>query len=144
MNFDSEGLIISIIILILLMLICHISNFIYDITKKNKFENLPISMLNNPLATQYNAINYDNQCSKLAPCNQLNEAALPCTIISECSKKNKLSVPTKPPFQLSDSEWAVVYRDAYNSAGRELLFRSLNEISESTKTTSATTTTTQA
>ena len=134
MNFKSEGLFITVIILISLLIICHISNFMYEIYNKNKFANLPLSISSNPIATKYNTIYYDNQCTP-SPCNQQNEAAIPCSIISSCSK-NPTPTPTqtKLPYKLSDSEMAVVYRDAYNSAGRELLRRALNEISTPTAT----------
>ena len=138
MDFKYQGLFVSIIILICLLIVCHTSNFLY--TKKyknnknlNSFLNVPVSIptkpLAKPLATQYNKIIYENQ-NDMSVCNQINEAQIPCKIISDCSNKNKESIEAKPtqtlPYELSESEIAVLYRDMYASAGREVLSRGLN------------------
>jgi hypothetical protein len=62
LDFNSQGLLISIIILILLILICHISNYLYTKhkkpSKKNNFMNLNLSIPNTPIPTQFNQIYY--------------------------------------------------------------------------------------
>ena len=137
MNFQSKGVFVSIIILIALLLICHISNFLYPKNSKynkniNSFSNLALSIPDTPVDTQYNQINFNKQNDPLV-CKNVNEAEIPCNVISDCSTKNK--VPTTTPYQLSESEWAVVYKDAYQNAGREVLMRALSEINTGTVTT---------
>ena len=141
MNFNSQGLIISIIILISMMLICHTVNFLYPKNinyninhnnynkpkphnkNQNSFSNLLLAIPNNTLPNEYNKIYYDyDNKNKQSECNLKKEAEIPCKVVSSC---NSTSTPTK--YQLSDSELAVVYRDAYASAGREVLLRTLNE-----------------
>jgi len=136
MNFKSQGLFISILILICMILICHISNYLYkknhqnnhqknNIIQNNKNSNSFANMtldIPKTIPTQYNKIYYDyNDKNKIEECKLKNEAEIPCNIISSCS------TPTATQYQLSDSEMAVIYRDAYASAGRELLLRTLNE-----------------
>ena len=148
MNFKSKGVIISILILICLLLVCHISNFIYPkksnynskhISKPNKnlnsFANLSLSIPKTPLNTEYNKITYDksNDIYEQSLCNNINEAEIPCSIISACSASN--TVPMTTPYELSESEWAVVYKNIYESAGLEVLSRELDEISPTPTTT---------
>ena len=140
MNFKSQGLFISIIILISMMLICHIVNFLYPKNinynlqhnlqhnlkhnkNQNSFSNLVLSIPNNTVPVEYNKIyyDYDNKTQK-SECRLKKEAEIPCNVVSSCASD---STPTQ--YQLSDSEMAVVYRDAYASAGREILLRTLNE-----------------
>lgn len=142
MNFNSQGLIISIIILISMMLICHTVNFLYPKNinynmhhnnhnkpkphnkNQNSFSNLLLAIPNNTLPNEYNKIYYDyDNKNKQSECNLKKEAEIPCKVVSSC---NSTPTPTQK-YQLSDSELAVVYRDAYASAGREVLLRTLNE-----------------
>ena len=131
MNFKSKGLFIAILILIAMLLVCHISNYIYSkhYKKQNSFSNLPLSMSNLPLATQYNQITYDKPIDP-SLCKNVNEAEIPCSIISSCSSKN--NVPITTPYELSESEWAVVYKAAYETAGMEVLSRAIAEKKPST------------
>ena len=135
MNFKSKGLFISIIILISMMLICHTVNFLYPRNKNsNSFSNLPLSIPNNTVPIEYNTIYYDysNTDQKLN-CKMKNEAEIPCKIVSKCTIPNPIvtptisASPTTTKFELSESEIAMIYRDAYFNAGRELLLRTLNE-----------------
>jgi hypothetical protein len=129
MNFKSNGVLISILILICLLLVCHVSNFIYPKKSKpnknlNSFSNLALSIPNTPVDTQYNLITYDRPNGSTV-CNNVNEAEIPCSIISECAAaSNAMTIPE--PYELSESEWAVIYKTAYQSAGLEVLLRSLN------------------
>ena len=134
MNFKSNGVLISILILICLLLVCHVSNFIYPKKSKpnknlNSFSNLALSIPNTPVDTQYNLITYDRPNGS-SVCKNVNEAEIPCSIISECSAAaaaaNAMSIPE--PYELSESEWAVIYKTAYQSAGLEVLLRSLDSI----------------
>ena len=151
MNFNSQGLLISIIILIILMLICHISNYLYD---KSKFldvmqnnslptKSLPTKSLpTKSLPTQYNKIYYDNQLgygnkdnkgnkgnnniydlSSKVSCSKLNQAEVPCNVVASCMNP---TIPITTQYQLSDSELAVLYKSMYEEAGRELLLRALS------------------
>ena len=126
MNFKSQGLFISILILIFMILICHTVNFLYP-NKHNKNSNSFANMIleiPKTFPTEYNKIYYDyNDKNKKEECKLKNEAEIPCNIMSSCSTPTP--IPTK--YQLSDSEMAMIYRDAYASAGRELLIRTLNE-----------------
>jgi len=127
MNLNSSGVYASIIILISLILICHTVNFLYPNTLKyknrNDFYNMNLSIPTNPALIEYNKITYENenqsnQISQLS-CNAIKEAEIPCKVVQPC----KAVKPTE--YQLSDSEMAVIYRDAYASAGREVLLRTL-------------------
>jgi len=71
-----------------------------------------------PLPTQYNLITYDNNLGKI-PCD--SQAQIPCNILQQC--KNQ---PNK--YELSDSELALLYKEAYEMAGEEVLLRTLNEM----------------
>ena len=133
MKFKSKGLLISIIILISMMLICHTVNFLYPRNKNsNSFSNLPLFIPNNTLPIEYNNIYYDysNTDQKLN-CKMKNEAEIPCKIITKCTipivTPTISALPTTTKYQLSESEIAMIYRDAYFDAGRELLLRTLNE-----------------
>jgi uncharacterized membrane protein len=135
MNFKSKGLFISITILISMMLICHTVNFLYPKNKNsNSFSNLPLSIPNNTLPIEYNNIYYDysNKDQKLN-CKMKNEAEIPCKIVTKCTIPKPIvtptisASPTTTKYQLSESEMAMLYRDAYFNAGRELLLRTLNE-----------------
>jgi hypothetical protein len=138
MNFKSKGLFISIIILILMMIICHTTNFIYPKNKNsNSFSNLELSIPNNTVPVEYNKIYYDYNKSDQSQCKLKKEAEIPCKIVSKCTVANSVnsanssiptSIPTTTKYQLSESEMAIIYRDAYFASGRELLMRTLNDI----------------
>ena len=145
MNFKSKGLFIAILILISMLAICHITNYIYSKHNKNKnknknsFSNLSLSISKTPVNTQYNQITYDKPIDP-SICKNINEAEIPCSIISSCSSSNKNTVPTTTPYELSESEWAVVYKSAYEAAGMEVLSRTLDEKNPKTTKSNPTTT----
>ena len=127
---NNTGLFIAICILISLLLVCHTMNFIYpriSNSNRNSFINITKPK---PIPTQYNVISYDNNMGKI-PCD--SQAQIPCNVQQQCKK------PTQ--YQYSDSEMAILYKEAYEQAGAELLYRTLNEINNTTTTTPPTTTT---
>ena len=149
MNFKSQGLIISIIILIALMLICHTVNYLYpsDSNYKinninsinnynnmlNSFSNLPLSTPKKTISSEYIKLYYEkqngqNNNSDKSICSQKNEAAIPCNAVSTCS------LPKPTEYQLSNNDIGLIYSDAYKNAGRELLLRTLKEPKATIKT----------
>lgn len=123
---NDNTLLLAISILIGLLLICHVSNFIYSRNKntkntkniqntQNKFINLSIPT--NPIPTQYNDIYYYGNPNQV-PCKMQGEAQIPCIVRQKCNKSNEES-------QLSDSEIALLYKFAYEEAGKEILRREL-------------------
>lgn len=120
---NSQGLIISILILISLMLICHISNYLYNknLKEKNNFSNLTLSIPTTTKPIDYNKIYYEPKgiTSNLSCSQAQQQANIPCDIVSSSCT----SVPTYG--QLSDSELAVLYKVAYEESGREVLKRAL-------------------
>jgi len=116
MKLDSTNVCVAVIILICLLLLCHTANFLYP---KNSFENLPLSIQGKPEALKYNKIVYGNQnCSD---CNLVGQAEIPCKIIQSCLQ------PAEEEYQLSESELAVIYKVAYEQAGNEVLYRTLQK-----------------
>ena len=113
MAYNNTGLLVAICILIGMILVCHTMNFLYP-RKSNNFGNVP-------LPTQYNIISYDNQLGKM-PCD--SQAQLPCNILQQ--QQTQCSSPAK--YQLSDSEIALLYKEAYERAGEEVLIRTLQEM----------------
>ena len=153
MKLNYDGVTISILILITMILICHTMNYLYP---KNKFANIP-------QATNYNEIYYSNKNSKL--CSNintglsnddslLNQAEIPYDIITSCSNENSgvgtaggtggtsitagsiISGGTSGSEfsstyldSLSESELAVLYKVVYEDTAREIITRSLKDIS---------------
>jgi hypothetical protein len=136
MNFKSKGLLVSIVILISMMLMCHIANYLYSKNKNlNSFSNLALSTPNNTLPIEYNKIYYDySGKNKKLDCKVKKEAEIPCNIVAACPIPTPKPTPTPTPsqiptttrYQLSDSEMALLYRNTYQDAGRVLLLRTLN------------------
>lgn len=174
MKLNSDGVTISILILITMILICHTMNYLYP---KNKFANIP-------QATNYNEIYYSNKNSKL--CSNINtglsnadslsnQAEIPYDIITSCSNEGSgigTSITTGTSItggtaitsgtaitggtaisggtaitagnvisgggsdsiniylnSLSESELAVLYKVVYEDTAREIITRSLRDIS---------------
>lgn len=163
MKLNSDGVTISILILITMILICHTMNYLYP---KNKFTNIPQT-------TNYNEIYYSNKNTKLCSnintggdisSNMLSQANVPYDVISTCSDNicsgcNGVATATtfanatsntsattattatvsaggddikKYLATLSDSELAVLYKVAYESTEREIITRTLNDLSPKT------------
>ena len=122
LNFKSNGLLISIIILIALILICHISNYLDNkhIKSKNDFYNINLAIPTGNIPTQYNQIQYENK-GKLS-CN-LRQAEVPCNKVNI----NACNSPSTTKYQLSDDEMNAVYEFIYENAGLQVLQRTLKE-----------------
>ncbi len=121
MKFNSSGIFVAMLILIIMLLICHTMNFLYPINainsttlSKSYFNN----MVSRVLPTQYNVITYNKQ-SLQKPCE--SHAQLPCKIINE-----NCSTPTQQNT-LSDIELILLYKEAYQLAGQEVLSRTLKK-----------------
>ena len=89
---NSQGLIISILILISLMLICHISNYLYNknLKEKNNFSNLTLSIPTTTKPIDYNKIYYEPKgiTSNLSCSQAQQQANIPCDIVSSSSVLN--------------------------------------------------------
>ncbi len=125
MKFNSSGIFVAMLILIIMLLICHTMNFLYPINAINSTINsttLSKSYFNNMgsrvLPTQYNVITYNKQTLQ-KPCE--SHAQLPCKIINE-----NCSTPTQQNT-LSDIELILLYKEAYQLAGQEVLSRTLKK-----------------
>ena len=131
MKLNSNGVFISILILILMIVTCHTMNYLYPRDTKNTINNrkkmntvkINKQSLNNffnipnniPQNTNYNKIYYQNQ-KKPTLCNNVNHANIPC----------KKTCNSEEDYALSDSELAFLYKYAYEEAGKEILMRELN------------------
>lgn len=106
----NKGLIISILILIGLMLICHISNYMNPKpTHCEQFNSLNFG----PANTKYTSIGYYDILNEKKICDDLAQANLPC--------------PTKScKRDLTDDDMALLYRVMYNRAGLEIMKRTIN------------------
>ena len=141
MKLNTDGVAISILILILMVLTCHTMNYLFprDTNSMNKSVsmnnsasmNKSASMNNNinnktikqsldtffniPSNTNYNKIYYQNQKEKKR-CDKDAHPHIPC----------KKTCSTEEDYALSDSELAFLYKYAYEEAGKEILLRKLN------------------
>ena len=148
MKLNTDGVTISILILIFMILICHTMNYLYprkrmpqtiklnhklNIKLNNKLNNLKKNNKNNINSINtftntandidYNKIYYHNQNEKkLCDANLDKQANVPCDIIKKCSDDEALD-----EYTLSDSELAVLYKVAYEEAAREIFMRTLRE-----------------
>lgn len=135
MKLNSDGVTISVLILIFMILICHTMNYLYP---KNRFKNIPQT-------TNYNQIYYDNINGKI--CSNVNkvttvsnvgnvgnvdnsdnvQAEVPCTELTYCDDNSK-PLTSEGLASLSDSEIAVIYKVVYEDAAREIFMRTLKNI----------------
>jgi hypothetical protein len=113
MNFNYTGLFIAVLILLGMLITCHLRN--YFNTPKSDFINLAIPTGTPPL--KYNQISYTPGIQKI-PCEIAAQGNFPCSQIQTCS-----SPQTTQAAQLSDSELAILYKEAYERAGLELMKR---------------------
>jgi hypothetical protein len=150
MKLNSDGVTISILILITMILICHTMNYLYP---KNKFTNIP-------QVTNYNKIYYSNKNNKLCSnintggdinSNMLTQADIPYDIVSSCSNDGNFggiggasgsggaggtgggadNGDLKKYLEtLSDSELVVLYKVIYEETQREIINRALNDLSK--------------
>ena len=120
MNFNYTGLFIAVLILLGMLITCHLRNY-FNIPNipKNNFINLAV-----PTGTpslQYNQISYTPGMQKI-PCEIAKQGNFPCSQIQQCS-----SPQTTQAAQLSDSELAILYKEAYERAGLEVMKRILTK-----------------
>lgn len=132
MKLIFDGVAISILILIAMLIICHTANLLMDTkgkrpnkakgimkinhynntnTNSNSFINLPPN-----LPTKYNQIYFDKQEGE--ECKIKREPEVPCKAVPECSTKTGMDL-------LSDSEIAMMYKYIMERAGFEVANRSL-------------------
>lgn len=117
MKLNSDGVTISILILILMILTCHSMNYLFP---KNKFENVPQT-------TNYNTIYYSNKklCDSV---NKEKQPKIPCDVLSSCidqKEEEKKIVKMGSLDSLSESELAVLYKVVYEDSAREIFLRTL-------------------
>ena len=137
MKLQTDGVTISILILIFMIVICHTMNYLYPkkrITQTNKLtkklnnliknnKNSINTFTNTANDIDYNKIYYHNQNEKqLCDSNLDKQANVPCNVVKQCSDDDKLD-----EYTLSDSELAVIYKVAYEEAAREIFMRTLRE-----------------
>ena len=129
MKLNTDGVAISILILILMILTCHTMNYLFprdtnnmnnSASMNNNINNKTIKQslnkfLNIPNNTDYNKIYYQNQKTKTS-CDKDAHPHIPC----------KKTCSTEEDYALSDSELAFLYKYAYEEAGKEILMRKLN------------------
>ncbi len=137
MKLDTDGVAISILILILMVLTCHTMNYLFprntntinnsagmnnsvSINNSAGINNKTIKQsldkfFNIPNNTNYNKIYYQNQNEKKL-CDKDAHPHIPC----------KKTCSTEEDYALSDSELAFLYKYAYEEAGKEILMRKLN------------------
>jgi hypothetical protein len=125
-NFKSNGLQISIVILIILLIICHTTKIYLD---RFADTNTPIETTT---STSYNDISYSDisKQPRRACATATTKPALPyCQPVPKCTQPVACQpTPTCPPPKkglelLSDAELAVLYKLAYENAGREVMRR---------------------
>jgi len=148
MKLNTDGVTISILILIFMILICHTMNYLYPRKRmpqtiklnhklNNKLNNLIKNNKNNINSINtftntandidYNKIYYHNQNEKkLCDANLDKQANIPCDIIKKCSDDEEIDEEIDE-YTLSDSELAVLYKVAYEEAAREIFMRTLSE-----------------
>ena len=138
MKLKYSGVFISILILIIMMLLCHTTNFFYP---KSKFEDVSKrnnkNSKNSPSQTNYNEIYYTSDSNEKQLCAIVDQAEIPCDIVRTCKTEPTPTEPTPSPTfsldSLSNSEIAVLYKFAYEASAREVLSRELNELKASTE-----------
>jgi hypothetical protein len=108
---QNKGLLAAILILIALLTICHISNYMYP--KRDEFAPVGCEIPQQSVNSKYTTINYYDLLNEKRICDNLENANIPC--------------PTKSN-ELTDEELGILYRAMYESAGLEIMHRTLNPI----------------
>ena len=134
MKLNSSGVVVSIIILIIMMLICHTMNFYYP---KNRFEDVGKSdkRNNETKPTDYNEIYYTNDTNEKQLCANVNQAEIPCDIVRTCKTEptpKPTTIPTRGLNSLSNTELSILYKFIYEHSAREILTRTLKDIKPTT------------
>ena len=115
MNFKYTGLFVSVLILLGMLITCHLRN--YFNTPRSAFINLAVPTGTSPL--KYNQITYTPKQQQI-PCEIADQGNFPCSQIQSCATQATAA-------QLSDSELAVLYKEAYEQSGLELMKRILQQ-----------------
>lgn len=112
-------LLLSISILIVMLLLCHLANFFYP---KNKFINLgtPVTTFNNT----YNRITYEPPLTQQISCQP--HAQLPCP------DKSRDETTCTNSYKITPIDEALFYKFAYAAAGLEVMNRSVNSTTPQT------------
>jgi hypothetical protein len=140
-NFGYIGLFISVLILLGMLVCCHLSYY-FDKKVLIQSDFIDLALPKGTLPLIYNQISYSNALKKI-PCEIMPQAQIPCNLRQQCSQQSSQSsqLSQLSQYQLSDSELALLYKEAYEKAGLETMLRTLNE---TTTTLPATTTTSRA
>jgi len=126
MNFKYTGLFIAVLILLGMLITCHLRNY-FNMHNIPNMPNIPKSDFINLVvptgtpALQYNKISYTPSIQKI-PCDIAKQGNFPCSQIQQCS-----SLQNTQAAQLSDSELAILYKEAYERAGLEVMKRILTK-----------------
>jgi hypothetical protein len=127
MNFNHTGLFIAVLILLGMLITCHLRNYFnprqtprLTSMPKSDFIDLAIPTATPPI--KYNKITY-NPAKQTIPCEIANQGSFPCSQIQSCMDDQ--NPQTTQAFQLSDSEIALLYKEAYERAALEVMNRML-------------------
>ena len=123
MKLNRKLVILALILLIGLLLICKLSNYWYasddtSNTSKNNFATT------GTIPLQYNDIYYYGDVNKI-PCGNKQidlsgQAQIPCIMRKKCPDIDKAE-----EYKLSDSDRALLYKEVYRLAGKEVLNRAI-------------------
>lgn len=120
MNFAYTGFFVAVLVLLAMLIICHLRKYYNASIQSARFINLAIPTGTPPL--QFNAIAYTGQPARI-PCEIAAQANVPCSQIQQPCPET--TTTTQPQIELSDSELAIIYKEAYEQAGLELMRRAL-------------------
>ena len=119
MNFGYTGLCVAVLVLLAMLMTCHLKKYFNSSVQSARFINLAIPTGTIPI--NFNQISYSNNGYKI-PCEIAAQANIPCSQIQKPCLPTNI---TQPQIDLSDSEIAVIYKEAYEQAGLELMRRAL-------------------
>lgn len=118
---EFNGLMISLLILIGLALVCHISHWMYS--DKSNFGNV------DSVPTKYNVITYykSGTSKDSIPCSALDQsqANIPCDIFKKCNMGGGIS--DADAAKLSESELANIYKYTYETLARKVMLDYLKQ-----------------
>jgi len=127
---QHQGLLIGIILLVIMSIICQLTNLLdykdnfFDLSKEMSiFKPYEGSMED---LNKLNDINYVNITNcKQQPCAAIREphAKIPCSLLRECGLINKADLP----YSLSDTDLKVLMLSTYHDVGREISDRKHNQ-----------------
>ena len=147
MKLNTDGVAISILILILMILTCHTMNYLFprDTNNMNNNASMNNSDSINNSASMNNSVSMNNTINNKTIKQSLNKFLnIPNNTDynkiyyqnqktkTSCDKDAHPHIPckktcsTEEDYALSDSELAFLYKYAYEEAGKEILMRKLN------------------